>query len=324
MGDREMAVIDVFNGDADGICALQQLRLEEPVDGTLVTGVKRDIALLQRVDAASGDRVQVLDISLDKNRTALVELLGRGAQVTYYDHHYPGEIPQHPALEAHIDTRPDVGTCWLVDRHLGGSQRAWAVVGTFGDNFDATARALAEPLGLGPDHLARLRDLGIYINYNGYGSAVEDLHFPPDGLYRRLRPYADPLDFIREDDTFARLEAGYRDDMARADGLAPEVATDRAALYRLPAAPWARRVGGVLANRLAQEARGRAHALLTERDDGDFVVSVRAPLDHPAGADELCREFPTGGGRQAAAGVNRLPAADYDRFAARFLEHFGG
>ena len=37
---------DVFNGDADGICALLQLRLEEPLVSTRITGIKRDIALL--------------------------------------------------------------------------------------------------------------------------------------------------------------------------------------------------------------------------------------------------------------------------------------
>ncbi len=37
---------DIFNGDADGICALLQLRKAEPRDAQLVTGVKRDINLL--------------------------------------------------------------------------------------------------------------------------------------------------------------------------------------------------------------------------------------------------------------------------------------
>ena len=46
--------IDVFNGDADGICALHQLRLAAPADSELVTGVKRDIALLERVAARLG------------------------------------------------------------------------------------------------------------------------------------------------------------------------------------------------------------------------------------------------------------------------------
>jgi len=46
-----MRYVDVFNGDADGLCALHQLRLAEPVDGELVTGLKREIDLLDRVHA---------------------------------------------------------------------------------------------------------------------------------------------------------------------------------------------------------------------------------------------------------------------------------
>ena len=33
-----MKFYDVFNGDADGLCALHQLRLAEPRDAVLVTG----------------------------------------------------------------------------------------------------------------------------------------------------------------------------------------------------------------------------------------------------------------------------------------------
>ena len=88
-----MNLIDVFNGDADGICALHQLRLAEPGDSELVTGPKRDISLLKRVRAGAGDRVTVLDIALSKNRDALDRLLEAGAQVRYFDHHQPGDIP---------------------------------------------------------------------------------------------------------------------------------------------------------------------------------------------------------------------------------------
>ena len=52
---------DVFNGDADGICALIQLRLVEPrPDATLVTGVKRDIQL----SAYSGEDVDRVTASI--------------------------------------------------------------------------------------------------------------------------------------------------------------------------------------------------------------------------------------------------------------------
>ena len=67
-------IIDVFNGDADGICALHQLRLAQPASSTLITGVKRDIALLRQVPPQAGIQVNVFDISLDANIDALQTL----------------------------------------------------------------------------------------------------------------------------------------------------------------------------------------------------------------------------------------------------------
>jgi hypothetical protein len=317
-----MASYAVFNGDADGICALQQLHLSEPREAVLVTGVKRDIALLARVDAGAGDDVTVLDISFDKNRDACAALLARGASVRYFDHHYPGEIPTHPNLQVHIETLPDKGTSLLVDDYLGGTHRAWAVVGTYGDNFDEAAARAAEPLELAAADLALLRELGILINYNGYGATVEDLHVPPTTLFRSLAPYADPLLFAREDPTFAQLRAGYQEDMARAASAEMHQPGPRHSYVVLPAEPWARRVGGVYANALAQAEPERAHALLTGLPDGGYVVSVRAPLATRDGADALCRRFPTGGGRKAAAGINQLPDAALDDFVAAFVAAF--
>src|SRR5688572_4499304 len=99
-----MRYYDVFNGDADGICALHQLRLADPRESVLVTGLKRDTALVARVAAGDGDVVTVLDLSLDRNREALLALLARGAIVQYFDHHYAGDIPVHPQLTAAIHT----------------------------------------------------------------------------------------------------------------------------------------------------------------------------------------------------------------------------
>ena len=61
------------------------------------------------------------------------------------------------------------------------------------------------------------------------------------------------------------------------------------------------------------------HAVLTERADGTYLVSVRAPLDNKQGADELCRKFPTGGGRAAAAGINALPREQLQAFIDAFV-----
>jgi hypothetical protein len=139
---------DVFNGDADGICALLQLRREEPAPPPSLPASSAISQLLERVpDTAT--RVTVLDVSLDKNRDALQRLLDAGAEVFYCDHHFAGEIPEHPALEVSINTAPEVCTSLLVNGRLGGAHAAWAVVGAFGDNLDAQRRGAGEDPGPG-------------------------------------------------------------------------------------------------------------------------------------------------------------------------------
>lgn len=70
---------DFFNGDADGICALIQLRLTKPLASVLLTGVKRDIKLLDKIKVNKGDQLTVLDVSLQKNRQRFIEFLAAGA-----------------------------------------------------------------------------------------------------------------------------------------------------------------------------------------------------------------------------------------------------
>ncbi|NND80896.1 MAG: DHH family phosphoesterase [Gammaproteobacteria bacterium] len=318
-----MTFYDCFNGDADGICALTQLRLAEPRQATLVTGVKRDINLLQRVHASQGDQITVLDVSLDKNRSALQAALDAGAEVFYCDHHFAGDIPEHDALTAIINTASDVCTSLLINTHLRGAFQAWAVVGTFGDNLATSACSLARSLDLTESQLQALQNLGIYLNYNGYGAALEDLYFDPEQLYRKVSQFSSPFDFIQQDrDSFDTLEQGYNDDMAKAAATKPVSEHQSTAVFRLPNAAWARRVSGVYGNDLANQTPQRAHAVVTERSDGSFVVSVRAPLNKKQGADEVCRQFDTGGGRAAAAGINSLPESELPRFIDTFSDYY--
>lgn len=310
-----MTNFDVFNGDADGICALLQLRQAEPLDATLVTGVKRDIQLLEQLNPQDSARVTVLDISLDKNREPLLALLDAGADVFYCDHHFAGEIPKSSRLDAVINTAPDVCTSLLVNGRLDGKFAHWAVVGAFGDNLDQSAEAVARTLDLDADGLDLYRRLGIYINYNGYGSALEDLHFHPAELFQLMRAYEQPRQFVSDAATsFERLEQGYLNDMGEAAALQPEWESNSAAVFVLPAEAWARRVSGVYGNSLAQDSPQRAHAVLTVKPSGGYLVSVRAPLTDKRDADTICRQFDTGGGRAAAAGINDLPEADLARF----------
>jgi single-stranded DNA-specific DHH superfamily exonuclease len=320
-----MAKIDVFNGDADGICALTQFRNANPGESRLVTGVKRDIALVAQAGIEAGDQVTVLDVSLDKNRDALVAALELGAEVLYVDHHFAGELPTQPGLKALIDTSPDVCTSILMNAHLENAFVEWAIVGAFGDNLRASAAALARPLNLTSGDLDRMEKLGIYLNYNGYGAALDDLHFRPAELFGLVSVYTNPLDFVRDGSAhFEKLETGYRDDMARAKETEAIRASSSAAVFMFPDESWARRVSGVYSNDLANASPTRAHAVVTERPDGSFLISVRAPLDNKAGASDLCRRFPTGGGREAAAGINNLPADQLEDFISQFSEFYSG
>lgn len=320
-----MHYYDIFNGDADGICALHQLRLAEPrPEAELVTGVKRDIQLLDRVldRAVAGDALTVLDISMASNRAALLDLLTRGCQVFYADHHFAGDLPVRTGLSPHIDPSPEICTSLIIDRLLKGRFRPWAVVAAFGDNLHEAAQRAGATLGLGKAELATLRELGELLNYNGYGETVADLHFPPQELYLALRPYADPFEFCRHGQALATLRAGFEADMTAARSHDPVREEAGGRIYRFPAEAWGRRVAGVFSNEKARERPEQGHALVVDNGNATFMISVRAPLTNKQGADTLCRAFPTGGGRAGAAGVNALPQALLDEFIQRFFLTF--
>jgi hypothetical protein len=313
---------DVFNGDADGICSLHQLRLHEPRAAELITGVKRDIHLLRKIRDTADSDITVLDISLESNRPEIERLLNRRCRIFYVDHHFAGAVPDSPAFTSHIDPDPDICTSLIVDRLLNGRYRAWAVAGAFGDNLHQAATRTAVSLNLTGDQLRMLQEIGELFNYNGYGLTLADLHFPPQVLYKSLIPYTDPFAFFQQSEILARLRAGYAEDMRRARASPPLMENRAGRIYKLPAASWARRTAGVFSNEKARERPDLAHALLIDNGDMTFRVSVRAPLAKKSGADTLCLAFPTGGGRAAAAGINALPAAMLPDFLQSFEQSF--
>jgi hypothetical protein len=318
MKRKQIQYYDVFNGDADGICALHQLRMAEPRQAKLITGVKRDIKLLQKIADAKNAVLTVLDISLDSNRPELITLLERGCKVSYFDHHFAGDIPPSENLEAHIDPDPDTCTSLIVDRFLHGKYRAWAVAGAFGDNQHASARDAASSLSLSDENISVLKELGELLNYNGYGVITEDLHIAPDELYKEVHQYEDPLEFYKQSGVLAQLQHGFHDDMNKALSLDPFTISRTGRVFRFPNVQWARRVAGVFVNQKAREEEDLANALLVDNGNGTFMASVRAPLTRKKGADALCRKFPTGGGRAAAAGINALPENLINDFLSSF------
>jgi len=318
-----MRRFDVCNGDADGLCAVLQWRLHEPAEATLVTGLKREIALLQRVPCDAADEVLVCDLSLQRNRVALLRLLEAGVRVRYFDHHVAGEVPQHAGLEAHLDFDSRVCSSLLMDRHLGGRFRGWALVGAYGDDLVAVADGLATAEGFDAAQRAGLRRLGQSINYNAYGEEQADVYIAPEQLYRILARWPDPLALLAHEPIVEALDSRRQADLNQALALAPHWQNERASVVLLPDAPWSRRVSGCLANELASARPQQAQAVLRHQRSGGLRVSVRAPRATPSGADELCAAF-GGNGRAAAAGIDALPLQELDHFIHAFsAAHWG-
>ncbi|SPE29329.1 conserved hypothetical protein [Burkholderiales bacterium] len=312
-----MRHIDVFNGDADGLCALHQLRLAEPVQSEIVTGLKREIGLLDRVRGDRQSVVTVLDLSLDRNRAALLRLLSDGASVHYIDHHIACEVPTHARLRVCIDPSPDVCTSILVDRELGGRFRLWAIVGAFGDGLQRCAVRMADAMMLDQGRQASLRALGEALNYNAYGDSEADVAIQPHALYELLHRYVDPFEFASREPIVEVLAAQIGADLQAASQIAPLHEDDHCSVLRLPDCAWSRRVSGTLANRLAEQNPRRACAVIKESLGANYRISVRAPRATGAGSelDCLCRRF-GGAGRAGAAGIDQLPAARLDEFVA--------
>jgi len=317
-----MKQYDVFNGDADGICALHQLRLTQPQpDATLITGVKRDIKLLTKLRDVTDSAITVFDISLDRNRDDLNLLLAQKNTITYIDHHFSGDLPENYLFSPHINPDPKICTSLIVDSLLKGIHKKWAICGAFGDNLHGSAQKEAISLSLSQQETSQLREIGELLNYNGYGDTVSDLHFAPDELYLSLTDYHDPLDYFISP-TIQTLRHGFEHDLALANEQTTIDKHQKNRIYHFPGQPWAKRIVGIFSNLKARQNPDIAHAILIDNPDKTIRISVRAPLNSPKNADTLCRKFPTGGGRSGAAGVNNLPPEMKDEFAATFYHIF--
>ncbi|MDO6466455.1 DHHA1 domain-containing protein [Pseudoalteromonas carrageenovora] len=314
---------DIFNGDADGIIALLQLQLANPTDTVKVTGVKRDIQLMKKITPQEGDCIRVLDISMEKNMPALHDALSAGARVMYVDHHKTGDVPAHANLFAHIDLDANMCTSLIVSDLIDKQFHLWAITAAYGDNLFAKADSEADKLNLSDLQKSQLKAFGTYINYNGYGSEVADLHFAPEELYELLLQYKSPFDAINDKNSvYYTLEQAYKADMEKAANAQIFHDCDTAKVILLEDAAWARRVSGVLGNDLANQSPSKAHAVFTFNNKGSYLVSVRAPLNNKQGAVDICSKFATGGGRAAAAGINELPESQVEHFIKELVEYY--
>lgn len=320
--------IDVFNGDADGIFSLIQWRKAYPLTAQdqqiLITGVKRDIALVSKIDdeLAHLSKITVLDISFDKNQEDVNRVLEHCQSLFYCDHHKADSLFEHPKLTSRINTKPTVCTGLLVNGELKGEHSLWAIAAAFGDGLDSIADKYVAQLGLDTTQRHQLKELGVLVNYNGYGSSVDDLHFSPEELYKRLVSYDTPFDVIADENSpFRQLKEGYETDITQAKN-SKQLSQEGVIAVILDDAPWARRISGTYGNQLAAENPSQPVIIVTLNAQGSYTISLRAPKEHPHGASTICSKFATGGGREGAAGINELPIDDLDKFLTEVARYY--
>ena len=275
-----------FNGDADGICSMVQWGLVHGIEGKIITGVKRDIDLLRKINPESGDEIICMDISLARNHSRARELCERGFKITWFDHHLAGEPID--GLDAHIDTSSNVCTAKIVENFLG-VKSDWAQVALHGDGLSVHS---SKP---------EFKELGELLNYNGYGANLDDLHFHPDVLLHLCLESKTPEDFLQTP-TFEILKKGFADDMKNVESI-----NEVDGIYLLPNEAWARRVVGVMAHRINSTGPG-PHVIAIDKGQ-TLQVSLRGD----EGIGDICSMF-GGGGRATAGGIDALPKEEMTAF----------
>ena len=232
-----------YNGDADGICSMVQWGLVHGIEGQRITGVKRDIELLERVNPNPDDEIIVMDISLARNHARAVELSNQGFDITWFDHHLAGDPID--AISTHIDTSAVTCTARIVENFLG-VESDWAQVALHGDGLSVHS---SKP---------EFKELGELLNYNGYGADLSDLHFHPDELLLICLQAETPQNFM-ETQAFIKLKNGFESDLSHAQNIS---VTD--GYYLLPNESWARRVVGVMAHRINEVVKALTLLLSTK------------------------------------------------------------
>ncbi len=271
-----------YNGDADGICSMVQWGLVHGVEGQRITGVKRDIELLERVHPNAEDEIVVMDISLARNHSRAQELSQQGFNITWFDHHLAGNDIE--GIQANIDTSSNVCTATIVENFLG-IESDWAQVALHGDGLSKHSS------------MPEYKELGELLNYNGYGADLSDLHFHPDELMLLCLESRTPSEFINTP-AFEKLKQGFESDISHANKV-----EEKEGYYLLPNEAWARRVVGVMAHRINEKGSG-PHVIAIDKG-GNLQISIRGH----SGIGELCAMF-GGGGRATAGGIDSLPKAE--------------
>ena len=310
---------DFFNGDADGMISTHVYRTFIPKDSIKFTGVKRDIKLLRHATTITDSMLTVFDISLKSNDDYVERALQHNNHIRWFDHHDLGDIDFGKRLQTNIDTDPNCCTAIIIDRYTDGLYRPWTIAAAFGDNLHQQAEEMNP--NMSKERMDTLRIIGETLNYSGYGNSEDDLVCHPMETYKDMSQYRNPFNYFRRSRLFHAIREQMLADeeqLSRSEVMFDE---EFGTVVRLPGGLASARYSGIYSNSLAMSEPDKAFAIITTSGE-DFKVSIRAPINRPTGAVTVANQFPTGGGREKAAGINVLPVDKIHEFYSKFKEVF--
>lgn len=310
---------DFFNGDADGMISTHIYRTFIPKDSIKFTGMKRDIKLLRHAKGISDSVLTVFDVSLKSNDDYVERILQRNNNIRWFDHHDPGAVDFGKRMQTKIDTDPNCCTAIIVDRYTDGLYRPWTIAAAFGDNLHQQAEEMNP--NMTQERMDTLRTIGETLNYSGYGNSEDDLLAHPKDIYEDMSQYRNPFNYFRRSRLFHAIHDQMLADKEQLSQSTVLFDEEFGMVVQLPDTVASSRYSGIYSNTLAMNNPDKAFAILTVNGDA-FKVSIRAPINRPTGAVTLANQFPTGGGREKAAGINVLPQDKIHEFYSSFDDIF--
>jgi hypothetical protein len=171
--------------------------------------------------------------------------------------------------------------------------------------------------------MSKLKEVGETLNYNGYGNEELDLTAHPKDVYIDLKEYESPFEYRIKSETYNKIHTHMKSDEAELSSSEILHESETGKVILLPNTRASIRYSGIYSNQQTTDSPDEAFAILTSVGGGNYRISIRSPKTNPYGASKLALQFPTGGGREKAAGVNELPKSELNNFIEKFEEVYG-
>lgn len=319
-------MIFALNGDADGIFSFrilhESLGLRES-NVRIVSDVKRQTHLIERVLAAENEDIYALDIELSKNSESVLKLINKN-RFFWFDHHVSkfsvDEIINHINFHNFINTASNYNTSKIAYEKMNSKSSGWMISALFGDGLQEIAQDECDKHKISAADAKVLEQVGRFINYNSYGNSATDLFFHPVDICHDVLKYSDPVEFYRQSEIPKKIERFYEEDRTQFLNFLGQLKA--ADILDLPNEPWSIRFSGEAGNTLSRMYPDRTFAIVSQNRDSTYNVSVRSSKNSMVHIGQFCNQFHNGGGRAHSGGITSLPSEQLQHFKSEFRKEF--